>query len=94
MIEDLLPIGLLIDVARHHECLLDRIGLSLIAACTEAGTILSPIAGIVGPTGKLQLFPGIGVFILFFLVGLDEIDIPGFAASIRGRFFMPPSFQS
>lgn len=93
MIEDLLPIGLLIVVARLFECLLDRIGLSSIVAYTAPGILLGPVAGIVEPTSKLQVFPGIGVFILFFLVGLDEIDIPGFVATIRGRFFVPLSFQ-
>ena len=87
MIEDLLPIGLLIVVARLLECLLDRIGLSSIVAYTAAGILLVPVAGIVEPTSKLQVFLVIGVFILFFLVGLDEIDIPGLAATIRGRFF-------
>ncbi len=87
MIEDLLPIGLLIVVAKLLECLLDRIGLSSIVAYTAAGILLGPVAGIVEPTSKLQVFLGIGVFILFFLVGLDEIDIPGFVATIRGRFF-------
>lgn len=87
MIEDLLPIGLLIVVAKLLECLLDRVGLSSIVAYTAAGLILGPIAGIVEPSSKLQIFLGIGVFILFFLVGLDEIDIPGFVATIRGRFF-------
>ena len=87
MIEDLLPIGLLIVVAKLLECLLDRIGMSSIVAYTAAGILLGPVAGIVEPTSKLQVFLGIGVFILFFLVGLDEIDIPGFVATIRGRFF-------
>lgn len=87
MIEDLLPIGLLIVVAKLLECLLDRIGLSSIVAYTAAGILLGPVAGIVEPTSKLQVFLGIGVFILFFLVGLDEIDIPGFVSTIRGRFF-------
>ncbi len=87
MIEDLLPIGLLIVVAKLLECLLDRIGMSSIVAYTAAGILLGPVAGIVEPTSKLQVFLGIGVFILFFLVGLDEIDIPGFVATLRGRFF-------
>ena len=87
MIEDLLPIGLLILVARFLECLLNRIGLSSIVACTAAGIILGSIAGIVEPASKLQIFLGTGVFILFYLVGLDEIDIPRFVATIRGRFF-------
>lgn len=88
MIEDLLPIGLLIVVAKLLECLLDQIGLSSIVAYTAAGILLVPVAGIVEPTSKLQVFLVIGVFILFFLVGLDEIDIPGFVATLRGRFFL------
>ena len=54
MIEDLLPIGLLIVVAKLLECLLDRIGLSSIVACTAAGILLGSVAGIVEPTSKLQ----------------------------------------
>ncbi len=87
MIEDLLPIGLLIFVAKFFECLLSRIGLSSIVACTAAGIILGSVAGIVEPASKLQIFLGTGVFILFFLVGPDEIDIPRIVATIRGRFF-------
>ena len=93
MNEDLLPIGLLIVVAKLLERLLDRVGMSSIVACTAAGILFVPIAGIVEPSGKLQIFLGIGVFILFFLVGFDEIDIPRFAATIRGRFFMPQYCQ-
>ena len=87
MIADLLPIGLLIVVARLLECLLDRIGLSSIVAYIAAGILLVPVAGIVEPTSSLQVFLVIGVFILFFLVGLDEIDFPRFVATLRGRFF-------
>ncbi len=92
MIEDLLPIGLLIVVAKLLECPLDRIGLSSIVAYTAAGILLVPVAVIIEPTSKLQIFPVIGVFILLFLAGLDEIDIPGFVATVRGRFFMPLSW--
>lgn len=87
MIADLLPIGLLIVVARLLECLLDRIGLSSILAYTAAGILLVPVDGIVEPTSRLQIFLVIGVFILFFLFCLGEIDIPGFVATPRGRFF-------
>lgn len=87
MIDDLLPIGLLIVVGRLLECLLDRIGLSSIVAYTAAGILLVPVAGIVELTSKFQVFLVIGVFILFFLIGLDEIDIPGFVVTLRGRFF-------
>ena len=87
MIEDLLPIGLLIVVAKLLECFFDRIGLSSIVAYTAAGTLLGLVAGVFEPTSRLQVFPGIGVFILIVLAGLDEIDIPGFVSTLRGRFF-------
>ena len=31
---------------------------------------------------------GIGIFVLFFIIGLDEIDVAGFVATIRGRYFL------
>ena len=88
MIEALLPIGLLVVVAKLSEGVLDRFGLSPIVAFTITGIALGPVAGIVHPVPELQVFLGIGVFVLFFLVGLDEIDIPGFLSTIRGRFFV------
>lgn len=88
MIEALLPIGLLVVVAKLVEGVLSRIGLNSIVAFTATGILLGPIAGMVEPTDEIHIFLGIGVFVLFFLVGLDEIDIAGFVATIRGRFFL------
>ena len=87
MIEDLLPTRLLIVAAKLPERLHDRIGLSSILACVAAGILLGAFAEIVEPASNLQVFLSFGVFILFLLVGLDKIDIPGSAATIRGRFF-------
>ena len=86
--EALLHIGLLVVVAKLAEGLLRRIGLISIVAYTLAGVLLGPVAGIVEPTSEIELFLGIGVFVLFFLIGLEEIDLPGFMATIRGRFFI------
>ena len=88
MIEALLPIGLLVVVAKLSEGVLGRFGLSPIVAFTITGIILGPVAGIVHPMPELHVFLGIGVFVLFFLVGLNEIDIQGFLSTIRGRFFV------
>lgn len=30
----------------------------------------------------------VGVFVLFFLIGIDELDLPGFMATVGGRYFM------
>ena len=86
--EALLSIGLLIVVAKLAEGIFRRFGLNSIVAYAVTGLILGPITGIVEPTSDLQLVLGIGVFVFFFLIGLDEIDISGFVAAIRGRFFV------
>ena len=91
--ESLFYIGLLIVVAKLAEGLLRRIGLISIVAYTMAGVLLGPVAGIVEPTSEIQLFLSIGVFVLFFLIGLDEIDLPGFMATIRGRYFVAGSLS-
>lgn len=87
MIDDPLPIRLLIAEAKLPESLLDGTGSSSILACAATGILLGSFAGVVEPAGNLQVFLSIGVFILFFPFGLDEIAIPGSAATFRGRFF-------
>ena len=89
MIEEaLLSIGLVIVVAKLVEGLLRHFRLNAIVAYTATGILLGPMAGIVEPTGELQILLGIGIFLFFFLIGLDELDISGFIAAIRGRFFV------
>lgn len=87
-LEALLFIGLLIVVAKLAEGVLSRIGLNSIVAYTVAGIILGPLTGVVEVTDQIKLFLDIGVFIFFFLIGLDEIDIPGFMSTLRGRYFV------
>ena len=86
--EALLFIGLLIVLAKLVEGVMSRVGLSSIVAYTVAGIILGPVTGLVEVTDHIKLFLDIGVFIFFFLIGLDEIDIPGFMSTIRGRYFV------
>ena len=89
MIEEaLLSIGLLIVVAKLSEGILRRFRISSIVAYTVTGVVLGPIMGIVEPTAELNILLSIGVFLFFFLVGLDEIDVSSFIAVIRGRFFI------
>ena len=87
LLEVLLPIGLIVVVAKLMEGVLNRFGLSSIIAYTLAGVVLGPATGIVEPTHDLELFLELGIFVLFFIVGLDEIDVPGFVATMRGRYF-------
>ena len=86
--EALLSIGLLIIVSKLVEGALGRFHLSAIVGYMATGVLLGPVVGIVEPTVELQAFLGIGGFLFFFLIGLDEIDIRGFMATIRGRFFV------
>ena len=86
--EALLSVGLLIIVAKLVEGLLRRFRLNSIVAYTLTGLLLGPVAGIVEPNAELHIVLGVGVFFFFFVIGLDEIDIAGFVATIRGRFFV------
>ncbi len=88
MDDPLLSIGLLMLVAKLLEGLFRRGRINSIVAYTIAGIILGPVTGLVQPTVELQFVLSIGVFIFFFLIGLDEIDITSFVAVIRGRFFV------
>ena len=88
MIETLFAIGMLVVVAKLAEGVFRRFGLSSIVAYTVTGVVLGPVVGLVEPVAELHVFLGVGVFVLFFLVGIDEIDIPDFLATIRGRFFV------
>ena len=81
-------IGMLIVVAKLVEGVLSRLGLNSIVAYTVAGIILGPVTGLVEITEYIEIFLSIGVFIFFFLIGLEEIDIPGFMSTIRGRYFV------
>ena len=86
--EALLSIGLMIAIAKLVEGVLHRFHLSAIVGYIATGVLLGPVLGIVEATTELQAFLGIGGFLFFFLIGLDEIDIRGFMATIRGRFFV------
>ncbi len=74
-------------VAKLLEGVFDRFGVSSIIAFTLTGVLLGPATGTVEPQHDLNLFLEIGIFVLFFLIGLDEIDVPGFVATMRGRYF-------
>jgi len=87
-LEALLFIGMLIMVAKLAEGALSRIGLNSIVAFTAAGVLLGPATGFIEDPSQIQIFLEIGIFIFFFLIGLEEIDISGFMATIRGRYFL------
>ena len=84
----LLNVGLLVVSAKVAEGLLRHAGLNSIAAFTAAGLLLGPVTGIVDSTEGIEIFVSIGIFMLFFNIGLNEIDLPGFMATMRGPYFV------
>ena len=86
---EMLQIGMMLIGAKLAEGALSRFGLSPFVAYMATGFILGPtVLGIVHPAPELLAFLGIGGFLFFFLIGLDEIDIRGFVGNLRGRIFI------
>lgn len=56
-----------------------------------AGIILGPaIFGFAEPTSELLFLSSIGVYLFFFLIGLEEVDIEGIMASVSARHIIVP----
>ena len=85
--EALFAVGALIVTAKLLEGVFKRLGLNAIFAYAIAGVILGPVTGLVHTGPNVELILGIGIFMFFFLIGLEELDITGFVAAIRGRIF-------
>ena len=93
MRESLLSLGLLIIVAKVAEGIFRRLRLNSILAYAAAGILLGPVlqdltGWSVHPTGHIHLLLTLGIFIFFFLIGLDEIDMSSFVATLRGHYFV------
>ena len=86
--ETLFSIGLLIIGAKLLEGIFKRFGLNSIIAYAVAGVILGPITGLIETGAETDIILGIGIFVFFFLIGLEELDIKGFISAIRGRLFI------
>ena len=86
--EVLFAIGLLIVVAKLFEGIFKRFGLNSIIAYAAAGVILGPATHLIESGPEVDTILAIGIFIFFFLIGLEELDIQGFLRAIRGRLFV------
>ena len=90
MEDPLLALGLLIIVAKVAEGLASRLGQTSLIAYLLTGIMLGPVFGVIDTDAEffreLHLFFSVGVIFLFFLIGVDEIDISGFMVTLRGRF--------
>ena len=85
MTSDFLIIGLVLVCAKLLEGAAVRFKQSSLLAYLVVGIIL----GIwFEPGEEAKLFFEVGVLFLFFLIGIDEIDISGFVGTLRGRFFV------
>jgi Kef-type K+ transport system membrane component KefB len=86
--EPLMYLGILIISAKLLGEVMHRMGQPTIIGNVLAGIIVGPaLFALVDPTEEIDLFISIGVFFLFFLIGLEEIDLPGLFRVLRGRIF-------
>jgi Kef-type K+ transport system membrane component KefB len=86
--EAILYIGVLILSAKLLGELMHRIKQPTILGNVAAGIIVGPaLFSLVQPIDEIELFVSIGVFFLFFLIGLEEIDVPGLVRVLRKRIF-------
>ena len=87
-VEGMLFLGLLIIGGKVFEELFVKIKLPGLLGNVLAGLILGPsFLSIVKPTTEIELFTSLGIFFLFFLVGVEEIDLAGLLSSLRRRVF-------
>ena len=91
--QSLLSLGVLIIVAKLAEGLFRRLHLNAIIAYAAVGILLGPVLKLAGgwyvdPTGQMELLLTLGVFIFFFLIGIDEIDISSFMETLRHHYFL------
>ena len=86
--ETLLSVGFLVVVAKLAEGLSQRFRLNSILAYTATGVLLGPVAGLIEVTDDLQVLLGIGVYLVFFLIGLDEINTSVIVDALRARLLL------
>ena len=84
----LFAIGLLIVCAKLLEGAFKRFGLNSIIAYAATGAVLGPMTGLADAALHAEIVLSIGIFMFFFLIGLEELDLRAFVASIRGKLFL------
>lgn len=86
--EPILYLAVLILAAKFFGELLHRINQPTIIGNVLAGIIVGPaLFALVQPIDEIEIFVSIGVFFLFFLIGLEEIDLPALFRVLRRRIF-------
>ncbi|HXV66475.1 MAG TPA: cation:proton antiporter [Nitrosopumilaceae archaeon] len=86
--EAILYLAILIVAAKLGGELMHRINQPTIIGNVLAGIIVGPaLFALVQPIDEIEIFISIGVFFLFFLIGLQEIDLAGLVRVMKGRMF-------
>ena len=91
--QSLVALGALIIAAKLAEGVFRRLRLNAIVAYAAAGILLGPVLNLSGfwwveASHHIDLILTLGVFIFFFLIGIDEVDISSFMSSLRGHYFL------
>lgn len=87
--EPILYLAVLVIAAKLLGEVFRRINQPTIIGNVLAGIIVGPaLFAIVQPIDEIDLFVSIGVFFLFFLIGLEEIDLAGLFRVLRKRIFV------
>ena len=91
--ESLLALGSLIIACKLAEGVFRRLRLNAIVAYATVGILLGPVMHLTGlwwiaSSLHVDLMLTLGVFIFFFLIGIDEVDISSFMSSLRGHYFL------
>ncbi len=86
--EAILFLAVLVLTAKIFGEAMHRINQPTIIGNVLAGIVVGPaMFAIVQPIDEIELFISIGVFFLFFLIGLEEINLPKLFKVLRGRIF-------
>ncbi len=94
MIEELLYLALLIITAKLLGEITSRLKQPSLLGYVLAGVLLGPsVLAVINMTEILKFFMEIGILLLFFLVGFEEIDVPGLFSVMRRRLFLAVVFS-
>lgn len=88
MVLEILYLAVLVLSAKVLEEVMVKIKQPPILGNVLAGIIAGPtVLSLAQPVDEIEVFISIGVFFLFFLIGLEEIDLPGLFGILRRRLF-------
>ncbi len=84
MLQELLALAALILLGKLLEELATRKGYPPLIGWALAGILLGPsLLGFAEPTPEILFFASIGVYIFFFLIGLEEVDVEGILSTVN-----------